>query len=134
MALLPHDTTSHSGVRPLSPHGEGYCRWCFFVVGLTDRGLLEAHTRGIVSYGAAKTCPGTDTRPPKNTPYASRKAAFKQTAPKAWCPVCKRFVPTKRQAGTYLYAVHNFRPGISAALCPSSKCGVTQQDQANARG
>lgn len=83
----------HSGLRPLGPHGEGYCRVCRFVVGLTDQLVLEEHWRGkYATMGDGKPCRGSYTRPPKVTPYASRKSAFRANATKVHCPVCRREV------------------------------------------
>lgn len=83
----------HSGIRPLGPYGEGYCRVCRFVVGLTADHLLEEHWRGkYANLGDGKACKGSYTRPPKVTPYASRKSAFRATATKVICPVCRREV------------------------------------------
>lgn len=74
----------------LGPHGEGYCRHCHFVVGLGEDGLLDPHSRG---HGNGQECKGSRTRPPKLTPYASRKVAFKTKAELVQCPMCKRYVP-----------------------------------------
>lgn len=75
----------------LSEWGEGYCRWCFFVVGLSHDGRLAQHSRG--SNGASPhQCDGSGTKPPKITPYASRKAAFKTVARKMRCHECSREV------------------------------------------
>lgn len=90
----------------LSQYGEGYCRWCYFVVGLTYRGLLAGHQRGIASYGLAKPCPGSDTKPPRVTPYSSRKAAFRVKVPDAWCPACRQFVRSSTAGGAQVYTRH----------------------------
>lgn len=74
----------------LSEFGEGYCRHCIFVVGLDQDGMLLAHTRG---HGGTQVCKGSVTRPPKLTPYASKKAAFRTKAEMVQCPVCRRQVP-----------------------------------------
>lgn len=87
----PPPEPPHSGVRPLSPWGEGYCRHCCFVVGLTYDGQLAEHTRGAQLMDP-KPCKGTGARPPKITPYASRKAAFRAVARKEQCHLCKRDV------------------------------------------
>jgi len=75
----------------LSEWGEGYCRWCFFVVGLSHDGRLAQHHRNS-SY-QPRQCDGSGTLPPKITPFSSRKAAFKQVAKKHPCHVCRRTVP-----------------------------------------
>lgn len=95
MAAPPEKEPEHSGLRPLSPYGEGYCRWCHFVVGLDYAGMLAQHFRGAHGLTArqgaeAKPCGGSGTRPPKVTPHASRKAAFRAVARKEQCHVCKR--------------------------------------------
>lgn len=74
----------------LSEHGEGYCRWCHFVIGLDYSGMLASHVRGAHGMANAKDCDGSGTRPPKVTPYASRKAAFRSVARKEQCRFCKR--------------------------------------------
>lgn len=103
-------TPDHSGVRPLSPYGEGYCRWCFFVVGLGPGSLLDQHFRGM------KECPGSGTRPPEVTPYASRKAAFRVKAADAWCPGCGQKVPVTCRAGERVYGLHYRPPGFRVCL------------------
>lgn len=83
----------HAGLRPLGPHGEGYCRVCRFVVGLTADHLLEEHYRGkYANLGDGKACKGSYTRPPKVTPYASKRSQFRASATKVNCPVCRREV------------------------------------------
>ena len=76
----------HEGLRPLSPYGEGYCRWCRFVVGLGPDGMLEPHSRG-------EECAGGGTRPPKVTPYSSKRSRFGTVQRKAFCYVCEQEVP-----------------------------------------
>lgn len=88
----PEKEPEHSGLRPLSPWGEGYCRWCKFVVGLDYSGLLVPHVRGAQLQNQ-KACDGSGTRPPKVIPYMSRKAAFKTVARKERCHECSREVP-----------------------------------------
>lgn len=73
----------------LSEHGEGYCRYCVFVVGLDPAGMLARHWRGQT----ATECKGSGTRPPARTPLVSRKAMFRVTAKRVDCPTCKRSVP-----------------------------------------
>lgn len=87
----------------LSPHGEGYCRWCQFVVGLGSSGLLAPHVRGK---NGDRWCPGSDTTPPKVTPYSSRKAMFR-VAPKT-----ARGVPTAWISGVQVYAQHRLSPSV----------------------
>jgi hypothetical protein len=87
--------SDHSGLRPLSPHGEGYCRFCHFVEGLDASGRIEPHTRWQGNnYGGtsemAGPCKGSGRVPPKLTPHTSRLAAFRLTAEKLACPVCRR--------------------------------------------
>lgn len=78
----------HAGLRPLGPHGEGYCPVCRFVVGLDPRGRLERHTRTMGAYLTAGPCKGGDRAPAKRTPFASRKSAFRVTSNKPKCPQC----------------------------------------------
>jgi len=119
----------HTGVRPLSPHGEGYCRWCFFVVGLDHDGLLTAHERNGL-YEAPKTCKGSGTRPPKVTPYASRKAAFLTRSPREWCPTCCQTVNTRTWTRSGRVFVRHFRfPGDQTLVCPMSDCTVGSQQR-----
>lgn len=102
----PTDPT-HSGLRPLSPYGEGYCRACLFVVGLDHLGRLEAHSRNNSIYrDERQECKGSGAKPPKVTPYASRKAAFRVTAPDVWCPGCKQWATSVPQHGIRVYAQH----------------------------
>lgn len=79
----------------LSEFGEGYCRTCRFVVGLTEDGLIADHVRGQVMNweNDRRLCKGSGGRPPKVTPYSSTKARFRVTAEKVVCPVCLREVP-----------------------------------------
>ena len=85
----------HTGLRPLSLYGEGYCRWCHFVVGLDHYGLLVRHFRGGSGdeLRGPRGCKGSGTKPPKVTPYMSRKAMFKTVGRKERCHVCNREVP-----------------------------------------
>lgn len=76
----------------LSPHGEGYCRVCRFVVGLNESGLLDQHARGGHGYLAANPCKGSGKTPPRLTPYSSRLSAFRSTPRKVDCPACGRNV------------------------------------------
>ena len=85
----------HSGLRPLSPHGEGYCTVCHFIEGLTPDGLIErhsAHRSGLGGYPVQQECDGSFKRPPKLTPHRSNLAAFKTAAGKGTCPVCSKDV------------------------------------------
>lgn len=91
----------------LSPYGEGYCRWCLFVVGLGPDGKLDWHQRGNADpYNAPAECKGSGTRPPKVTPYASEKARFVTKSPVAWCESCKQYVPVARKSGGMVYTRH----------------------------
>ena len=79
----------------LSPYGEGYCRECRFVEPLGPDGLIESHTRGLSmknDYTRNEECPGSGGRPPKVTPYASRKSAFRMSALTGECPKCAQRV------------------------------------------
>lgn len=84
------DPTRHRPPTILSEYGEGYCRWCQFVIGLNHHGLLLQHRRGIGSYGQVSECKGSDTVPPKITPYSSKRARFIATPRRAECPQCRR--------------------------------------------
>lgn len=121
----------------LSDYGEGYCRHCQFVVGLTQQGTLAPHVRGTAVYDR-KPCKGSYTRPPSRTPYYSRKAAFTVRVPKATCPHCKIPVDVKIIGGTPTYARHS-RPGtLYPAARPATLCSLSgravQKDQNNSRG
>lgn len=96
----------------LSPHGEGYCRWCQFTVGLTPHGLLERHYRGKYSDGVGAMCKGSDTVPPKLTPYSSRKAAFRVVPKTARCPGCVQEVATTWVGGIWVYEMHRLSPSV----------------------
>lgn len=81
----------HSGLRPLGPYGEGYCRVCHFIIGLTANGLIERHTRG--GQFAPTECKGGFKKAPKLIPTTSKLAAFKTKAGLVLCPVCTQMVP-----------------------------------------
>lgn len=81
----------HSGLRPLGPYGEGYCRVCHFIIGLTANGLIERHTRG--GQFAPTECKGSFKKAPKLIPTTSKLAAFKTKAGLVLCPVCAQTVP-----------------------------------------
>lgn len=81
----------HSGLRPLGPYGEGYCRVCHFVIALDERGRLEHHSRGAV-IASTTLCKGGRRKPPKLTPLESYKARFRSIAPVATCPFCMNSV------------------------------------------
>lgn len=74
----------------LGPYGEGYCPVCRFVVGLTPRGLLEGHYRGTMNeyQTSSARCKGSDRRPAKKIPYASRKSAFRVRVAMDTCTEC----------------------------------------------
>lgn len=119
----------HRGPSILSEYGEGYCRWCQFIVGLSGDGLIMAHSRNTMI--SPRECKGSRTRPPKLTPYTSRKAAFKLRSQLAWCPQCRQWAPTSRYDRGWYYARHQW----SATICPGTgRQVVEQQDQNNARG
>ena len=82
----------HSGLRPLGPYGEGYCRVCHFILALTADGLIERHSRG--SQISPRECKGSWRKAPKLTPMTSKLAAFKTKAELVECTKCRRFVPT----------------------------------------
>lgn len=101
----------------LSPHGEGYCRYCRFVVGLGADGLMDQHyyNRGQVA-DATKPCKGSLRIPPKVTPYASKLAMFKVTAQKITCPGCGK--PTV--VGWHDMIAQHEVPGWSREMCKAS--------------
>lgn len=104
-----------------SPHGDGYCKECHFVVGLEEDGLLEVHYRGasLKAY-VREPCPGSDTRPGRRQPKESRNAAFTTKGTRNTCGVCFRKV-TVRPAGpqsTYPYLAPH-----TTALHTSDMCG-----------
>lgn len=117
--MTPPPEPEHSGLRPLSPWGEGYCRWCHFVVGLTWEGQLVEHVRGAHGLDITNPCKGSFTKPPKVTPYASRKAAFRVKSEPAWCPKCRQFARTTRKGGVRTYTWHSRGPLAGAAACPN---------------
>lgn len=86
----------HTGVRPLSPYGEGYCRFCHFVVGLGPDGLLDQHkrsafdSRGYAQGEGSSICKGSCRKPPRATPVTSRLAAFRVRPRRDTCPRCNR--------------------------------------------
>lgn len=124
----PPPEPDHSGLRPLSPWGEGYCRYCHFVVGLTYDGQLAGHNRGA-QLQSNSACKGGGTRPPKVTPYASRKAAFTTKSEKVDCHVCGR--------GVYLLADGRMSAHTSSTSSLARCSGgyhLPQRDHANERG
>ena len=86
----------------LSPHGEGYCTKCRFVVGLDQQGRLERHSRSTGAYLVAEPCTGGGRQPARRTPFASRKSAFRVISGKPKCPVCGAGVGTL-MSGRYEY-------------------------------
>lgn len=98
----------------LGPYGEGYCRFCCFVVGLGPDGRLDNHRRGQIP-GAA-LCDGSGVIPPKATPYASRKAMFRVTSDKVDCPGCAQKVPLAHYPSGTQYMRH-LMPDMEG-LCP----------------
>ena len=76
----------------LSPHGEGYCRHCRFILGLDDRGRLDLHMRGPVT--DRQMCKGSGARPARRTPVESRKSRFVTRGEKIRCPRCARELTT----------------------------------------
>jgi hypothetical protein len=131
--MEPGSEPEHSGVRPLSPHGEGYCRWCHFIVGLTSDQRLVMHGRSSSLYrDEAKACAGSGTRPPKITPYASRKAAFRVKSPEAWCPVCWRMAPTTQHISGKVYARHS-NPLLGGGMCANVSRRI-EKDHGGERG
>src|SRR3546814_8427485 len=69
---------------------------------LDSRGLLNAHRRGIASYGQASDCAGSGKAPPRLTPYASRAVAFKSAPRRVTCPDCGQQVALMPAGGTRL--------------------------------
>ena len=73
----------------LSPHGEGYCRHCRFIIGLDADGFMDRHwyNRGVHT-DDSKPCKGSFRRPAVDTPYRSNLSIFKATPQYEACPVC----------------------------------------------
>lgn len=85
----------HSGLRPLGPHGEGYCSYCRFIQPLLADGRLERHSGHKTSvYGVVDStpCKGSYHKPARTTPWYSRLSRFRTEAEKVTCPYCKRDV------------------------------------------
>lgn len=106
-----------------SPHGDGYCKECHFVVGLEEDGLLEVHYRGasLQAYERA-ACPGSDTRPGRRQPKESRNAAFTTKGTHNTCKVCFRKVMV-RQPGprvAYPYLARHTTALNTSDMCPGS--------------
>lgn len=87
-----------------SPHGDGYCPVCRFIVGLDPDLLLENHTREDSNHVSGRAlCKGSGRRPPKRIPYSSTKSRFKVKAARVPCPVCGRQAPVlTTHNGTYV--------------------------------
>lgn len=101
----------------LSPHGEGYCTDCQFMVGLEEDGLLEVHYRGV----NRDACPGSDTRPGRRVPKESRNAAFTTKAEQRVCATCSRKVSVRRGLGPgELYLSRHTTAAYTTELCPDS--------------
>src|SRR3546814_4169283 len=103
----------------LGPYGEGYCRTCRFVIGLDEQGLLNAHRRGIASYGQASDCAGSGKAPPRLTPYASRAVAFKSAPRRVTCPDCGQQVALMPAGGTRLTLAGHLLPYSAGTYCPA---------------
>lgn len=103
-----------------SPHGDGYCKECHFVVGLEEDGLLEVHYRGasLQVYERA-ACPGSDTRPGRRQPKESRDAAFTTKGTHNTCKVCFRKV-TVRSTVTSSHLARHTTALHSLDVCPGS--------------
>lgn len=101
----------------LSEWGEGYCRWCQFVVGLTHWGKLATHYRGRGLRYEDKLCPGSLKAPAKRTPYSSRTAAFRVTPRQVWCEACEKPAPTTHAGGYWVYSRH-WMPKLSPLAVP----------------
>lgn len=86
---------TESALRPLGPHGEGYCTVCHFIEPLLPSGVIDRHYRGVQLAGSAKPCSGSYKKPPRLTPVTSRLAAFRLDAPTVVCPVCWAYVPIR---------------------------------------
>ena len=128
----------HTGLRPLGPYGEGYCRVCHFIVPLGYDGQLAPHFKGHSSdFALTGACEGAGTRPPKLTPNRSRLAAFTCTPPYAVCTFCgERVVVT----AVKVYGRHFSGPGGADGVCTGSGRPVVaarppgQKDHSNDRG
>lgn len=112
-------------VRPptiLGPFGEGYCRHCRFIEGLTEDGLINEHQRGMSQqWETPKSCPGSLTVPPKLTPYSSKKSAFRSWATTGECPECRRRMEVmKTETGNYFLPYHTYGYGTGVQRCPKS--------------
>lgn len=107
--------SEHAGLRPLGPYGEGYCTTCHFIEPLDQHGRIEPHpTRKEGAYNIRETglCKGAGHRPPKVTPYFSRKAMFRVKTDLAPCPACRQRVRVKKG----LVAEHLLT--IAGSRCP----------------
>lgn len=100
----------------LSPHGEGYCRHCRFVLGLDYLGRLDYHVRGTVTdyghKGVPEMCEGSGRKPAKVTPYYAAKNRFITRLAKVTCHVCGQRVNRRLDKR---YASHN---GGDRTPCP----------------
>lgn len=123
MAVKPSRGDSDRPPTILSEYGEGYCRVCHFVIGLTWQGVLGPHIRGAhgLHLGDVGECKGSYKVPPKVTPCSSAKAMFRVTPTMAWCPDCKADVPTHLgiRGGSRSYGRHRVGP-YSPVLCVRS--------------
>lgn len=109
----------------LSPYGEGYCRFCRFVVGLNEYGLLDGHRRGLSMEGRyaetsnAPLCKGSDRAPAKVTPYQSKKSAFRMNVAMGECRTCGRRVRLDPRAPEVL-GYHDVT-SYMRQVCPGSR-------------
>lgn len=109
----------HTGVRPLSPFGEGYCRQCRFIEPLGPDGTLEPHWHPKnARFGADRdACPGSDRRPATRTPFFSRLAAFRTRAPRVTCPGCGRERVAVQRTNDTVWLERHIRSGRTFGVC-----------------
>lgn len=112
----------HSGLRPLSPYGEGYCGACQFVVGLGPDGRLEEHGRmANIWSGSRDRCKGSGRKAPVRIPETSRKAAFRTRVRTAHCGQCQNQAEVLNTPdGTSVLAVHRIPWATVFERCPGS--------------
>lgn len=100
----------------LGPYGEGYCTACRFIVGLDEKGRLERHGRMVAGSNTRTLCKGSNRKPPRRLPYASRLSVFRVNAKPGKCPVCCRRIRLESDGTLSAHGMTAF----TLSLCPGT--------------
>lgn len=109
----------HTGVRPLSPFGEGYCPRCRFIEPLGPDGLIELHwhPKNARLGGDRGVCSGAFRRPAVRAPFFSRLTAFRTRPPKVTCPGCGRERVAVQRTEDLPWLERHVKPGQLFGTC-----------------